>query len=265
MLHAPLDPELLALLEEAVDERVLEEVFHELLQFVACVSGGEYADEVHVAAVADGWRFADAGQGEHARLVDGQVKGAGEDVQHGQLGTEERAAGRGQAPVPGNEGQECEAGLADLDCALAARSSTSAGGEHQHVRLAVVHRPGTGHVAGPGELMFVLGPRSLHLDDHGDVLFHCLKEKHAVRQQLLQHAGVTVGEIAVDDHRHCPRREPEPGAPKEHGDKLRLVAQDLDNGLVLKTWHEWRMPPRTDIAGRGIHSGPGKRPTGLII
>jgi hypothetical protein len=179
---------------------------------------GEYADEVHVAAVAVGWRFADAGQREHARLVDGQVQGAGEHVQHGQLGTEKRPTGRGQASVPGNEGQEGEAGLADLDPALTARSSVSAGGENQHVRPAVVYRPGAGHVAGPGELTFAVGPGRLHLDDHGDVLIHSLEEKHVVRQQLFQHPGVTVREIAVDDDRHCPRWEREPGSAEEHGD-----------------------------------------------
>jgi hypothetical protein len=42
-----------------------------------------------------------------------------------------------------------------------------------------------------------------------------------------------VGEVAVGDDRDCSGREPEAGSPEEHNEKLRLVAQDLDDGLVL--------------------------------
>jgi hypothetical protein len=89
----------------------------------ACALWSEDADEVDVAPVPVGWRFADAGQGEHARLVDGQVKGAGEDVQHGQLGAEKRAAGRRHAVAPGDEWQQIEAGLADLDHVIAGKET----------------------------------------------------------------------------------------------------------------------------------------------
>ena len=56
-----------------------------------------------------------------------------------------------------------------------------------------------------------------------------------------------MGEVAVDDDREGPGREPEPGSSEEHNKELRLVAQDLDDGLVLETWHEFRMPPPSDI------------------
>jgi hypothetical protein len=101
-----------------------------------------------------------------------EVKGAGEDVQHGQLGAEERAAGRGHAVAPGDEWQQIEAGLANLDHAIAAGEGVSASGHHW---------------------------------------------------------------------------EQEAGSSKEHDEELRLVAQDLDDGLVLETWHEIRMPPPSDI------------------
>jgi hypothetical protein len=68
-----------------------------------------------VAAVAVGLRLGDGGPGEHARLVDGEIERAGEDVQHGQLGAEERAAGRGHSLAPGDEWLQIEAGLPDLD------------------------------------------------------------------------------------------------------------------------------------------------------
>jgi hypothetical protein len=47
-----------------------------------------------------------------------------------------------------------------------------------------------------------------------------------------------MGEVAIGNNRERPGREPEPGSPEEHNEKLRLVAQDLDDGLVLETWHE---------------------------
>jgi hypothetical protein len=87
----------------------------------------------------------------------------------------------------------------------------------------------------------------LHLHDHGDLLVHSLEKEHVVRPQLFEDAGAAVGEVAIGDNRDGPGREEEPRSSEEHNKELRLVAQDLDDGLVLETWHEFRMPPPTDI------------------
>jgi hypothetical protein len=87
----------------------------------------------------------------------------------------------------------------------------------------------------------------LHLHDHGGLLVHSLEKEHVVRPQLFEHAGAAMGEVAVGDNQRGPRREQEPRSSEEHGEELRLVAQDLDDGLVLETWHEIRMPPPSDI------------------
>ena len=56
-----------------------------------------------------------------------------------------------------------------------------------------------------------------------------------------------MGEVAVGDDRGRTGRELEAGSSEEDNKELRLVAQDLDDGLVLETWHEFRMPPPSDI------------------
>ena len=110
-----------------------------------------------------------------------------------------------------------------------------------------MHLAGAGHIAGPGELPFMVGPGRLDLHDHGDLLVHSLEKEHVVRAQLFEQAGAAVGEVAVGDNRDGPRREHEAGSSEEHNKELRLIPQDLDDGLVLETWHEFRMPPPTDI------------------
>jgi hypothetical protein len=41
-----------------------------------------------------------------------------------------------------------------------------------------------------------------------------------------------MGDVAVSDDRERSGREHEPGSTEDHDKKLRLVAEDLDDGLV---------------------------------
>jgi hypothetical protein len=68
---------------------------------------------------------------------------------------------------------------------------------------------------------------------NGNLLLRALEKEHIVRSQLFEHAGAAVGEVAIGDDRECPGRELEAGSSEEHSEELRLVAQDLDDGLVL--------------------------------
>src|SRR6202035_3381632 len=124
----------------AFDKGDLERGFHQYLQCLtdSLVLAGEFEKHLRVPQITVAARRLYARQSEHARSVGGKLEAPSQDVQHGQVGTEDQAAaGREAAVTPCDERQEAKPGLANVYQGRTADTSRLARGSPRNFIMAL--------------------------------------------------------------------------------------------------------------------------------